>query len=133
MAHSRYDCGPGCPVAATLDLIGGKWKGSILYLLLDGPLRFNVLRRLMGDVAERTLSLALKDLQASGLIARRVIDQAPPAVEYRLTEAGETLRPAIIALRDWGLRRLVDQGAAIPDDRELRRLAEEFAATDTPS
>lgn len=124
MAHSRYDCGPGCPVAASLDVIGGKWKGSILYLLLEGPTRFNVLQRLIGNIAERTLSLTLKDLQRDGLVARRVIDQAPPAVEYSLTQAGESLRPVLLALRDWGVARIVESGNALPDDREIRRIAD---------
>ncbi len=123
MAHARYDCGPGCPVAASLDVIGGKWKGSILYLLLDGPVRFNALQRLLGEVATRTLSLALRDLERDGLVTRRVIDGAPPGVEYALSEVGETLAPALLALRDWGVRRLVAISADLPQDREIRRLA----------
>lgn len=123
MPHASYDCGPHCPVAATLDVIGGKWKPSILFLLMEGPTRFNVLQRLLGEVAQRTLSIALRDLEADGLVDRRVIDGAPPGVEYALTPLGEGLRPAILALRDWGVARLMRDGAALPSDRETRRIA----------
>ncbi|MEM6422799.1 MAG: helix-turn-helix domain-containing protein [Pseudomonadota bacterium] len=123
MAHERYDCGPGCPVAATIDLIGGKWKGSILWLLLEGPTRFNVLRRLLGDPAARSLSDQLQELEGSGLVARAVEDGRPPAVTYALTQRGERLRPVLEAMADFGVMRLVEEGRAMPDDRGTRARA----------
>ena len=86
-----------------MDLIGGKWKSVLLYHLLGGERRFSELRRLATPITERTLSLQLKQLEASGLVARRVYTRkAPMKVTYRLTELGETVRPAVLAIAQWG-------------------------------
>lgn len=131
MRHDRYDCGPHCPVAACLDVIGGRWKGSILWLLGQGPARFNVLRRLLGDPPARSLADQLQVLEADGLVLRHVDEAArPPAVTYALTATGERLRPILDAMADWGLRRLVETGAVLPDDRDVRTRARAFAGED---
>ena len=104
MAHDRYDCSPGCPVEATLELIGGKWKGVALYHLLDGPVRFNELRRRLSAVTQRMLIRQLRELEGDGLVARTVHGEVPPRVDYRLTAQGESLRPIILAMKDWGER-----------------------------
>ena len=94
----------GCPVEATLNVIGGKWKGIVLYhLLADGVLRFNELKRRTGDVTQRMLTKQLRELEADGLIFRHVYAEVPPKVEYGLTEKGESLRTILMALKDWGL------------------------------
>ncbi|QDE70386.1 MULTISPECIES: winged helix-turn-helix transcriptional regulator [Myxococcus] len=100
--HKTYDCSAGCPVEATLDLIGGKWKGLILYHLLDGTLRFGELRKRIPGVTARMLTQQLRELEASGLVHRKVHAEVPPRVEYRLTELGESLRKVVLALRAWG-------------------------------
>ncbi|MEM9093153.1 MAG: helix-turn-helix domain-containing protein [Cyanobacteria bacterium P01_F01_bin.53] len=106
MAHDRYDCAAGCPVEATLDIIGGKWKGVILYHLLSKTLRFNELRRLMPTVTQRMLTKQLRELESNNLIARKVYPEVPPKVEYSMTEYGKTLAPIIQALQAWGLQHL---------------------------
>ncbi|MDC7785498.1 helix-turn-helix domain-containing protein [Rhodoplanes sp. TEM] len=98
----RYDCGPGCPVEATLDLIDGKWKGVVLYHLLDGCLRFNALRRKLPGVTQRVLTRQLRELETAGLVVRTVYAEVPPRVEYRLSGLGASLRPVILALKSWG-------------------------------
>jgi DNA-binding HxlR family transcriptional regulator len=100
--HSRLDCSPGCSVEATLSLIDGKWKGVILFHLLDGIMRFNEIRRRVPGVTQRTLTNQLRDLEADGLINRKVYAQVPPKVEYTLSERGRTLEPVLIALKQWG-------------------------------
>ncbi|MEM6678042.1 MAG: helix-turn-helix domain-containing protein [Pseudomonadota bacterium] len=125
--HERYDCGPGCPVAACLDVIGGKWRGSVLFLLLDGPVRFNPLRRLLGEPPARVLSDQLKALEAAGLVDRRVVVGTPPEVHYGLTPKGKALETALRALADWGLTRMMEEGAALPNDRATRQRAAELA------
>jgi DNA-binding HxlR family transcriptional regulator len=102
MKHRAYDCSPGCPVEATLELIGGKWKGLVLYHLLQGTLRFNEMRRKLPNVTQRMLTRQLRELESAGLLVRTVHAEVPPRVEYALTAEGETLRPVILALREWG-------------------------------
>lgn len=102
MKHRNYECSAGCPVEATLELIGGKWKGLVLYHLLQGTMRFNEMRRKMPSVTQRMLTRQLRELEAVGLIVRTVYAEVPPRVEYALTLEGETLRPVILALREWG-------------------------------
>ena len=100
--HERLDCSPGCPVEATLSLIDGKWKGVVLFHLLEGTLRFNQLRRKLPSVTQRMLTNQLRELEGDGLIARRVYPEVPPKVEYSLTELGRSLEPVIQALKVWG-------------------------------
>lgn len=100
--HSRLDCTPGCAVEAAVSLIDGKWKAVALYHLEDGPIRFNELRRRVGDVTARMLTNQLRELEVDGLIEREVFAQVPPRVEYRLSARGQSLTPIIAALKAWG-------------------------------
>ncbi|SEL58416.1 helix-turn-helix domain-containing protein [Paenibacillus sp. OK003] len=92
----------GCSVEVTLSVIGGKWKGAILYHLFSGSLRFNELRKLFPDITQRMLTLQLRELESSGIVHREIYPQVPPKVEYSLTPFGETLQPIIYSMRDWG-------------------------------
>jgi len=92
----------GCPVETTLDVIGGKWKGIILYHLIDGPRRFNEFRRLYPGITQFMLTLQLRELERDGIVHREVYKQVPPKVEYSLTEFGRTLEPIILSMRNWG-------------------------------
>ncbi|MEK8130494.1 helix-turn-helix domain-containing protein [Paenibacillus filicis] len=92
----------GCPVYTTFDVIGGKWKGIILYHLIDGPKRFSEFRRLYPDMTQFILTLQLRELERDGIIHREVYKQVPPKVEYSLTEFGRTLEQIILSMRDWG-------------------------------
>ena len=91
-----------CSVSKALDVIVGKWKSVALYHLLNRPLRFNQLRRMMPDVTQRMLTLQLRELERDGLVQRTVYPVVPPHVEYRLTATGLTLKPMLLMLRDWG-------------------------------
>jgi len=92
----------GCPVEATLAVIGGKWKGVILYHLMSGTKRFNEFRCLMPDITQRMLTLQLRELEKDGIIHREIFKEVPPKVEYSLTDFGRTLEPIINLMRDWG-------------------------------
>ena len=92
-----------CCASLTMGVIGGKWKTVILYHLMDGPLRYNEIRRAMPTVTERTLSLQLKKLEEDGIIHRKVYTKKPPLkVDYTLTPLGKTLIPVIQAIANWG-------------------------------
>ncbi|MCB4767977.1 helix-turn-helix transcriptional regulator [Ancylobacter sp. Lp-2] len=103
--HSNYTRGTGCPVEAALEIIGAKWKGGVIYHLLEGELRFMEVQRRMPTVSPRILSKALRELEADGVIDRTVYPTVPPQVGYRLTPEGEALRAAVLSLREWGARR----------------------------
>jgi DNA-binding HxlR family transcriptional regulator len=110
--HDTFTCAPGCSVEATLSLIGGKWKGVILYRLLsEQVLRFNELRRLLPNITQRMLTNQLRELEGDGLVARTVYPEVPPKVEYRLTAYGQTLAPVIHALKAWGDAHIDGQAA----------------------
>ncbi len=103
LKHTQFECAIGCSVEATLELIGGKWKGVILYhLLQESVLRFSQLQKLFPSCTQRTLTNQLRALEADGFIKRMVYAQVPPKVEYSLTERGLTLAPVLLALKAWG-------------------------------
>jgi len=102
MRRPVYACDYGCPVEATVDVLGGKWKAVILYYLFRGPRRFNELRRLLPNVTQRMLTLQLRELELDGIVHREIFKQVPPRVEYSLTEFGVSLGPIIMQMRDWG-------------------------------
>ena len=104
MARRKDDEKYGCPIEVALDVIGGKWKGIVLYRLMDGTARFNELKRLMPKVTQRMLTLQLRDLERDGVIRRTVYAEVPPRVEYDLTEFGASLKPILDMMSDWGLR-----------------------------
>jgi DNA-binding HxlR family transcriptional regulator len=106
LKNKNYDCAPGCPVEAALDLIDGKWKGVILYHLGHGTLRFNELRRRLGAITQRMLTKQLRELESGGLVTRKIYPEIPPKVEYSLSSDGESMRPVIRALELWGRDRL---------------------------
>jgi DNA-binding HxlR family transcriptional regulator len=95
-------CQYGCPVEATLDVIGGKWKGVILYKLLERPKRFSELKRGLPAITQRMLTLQLRELEEDGLVHREIYKEIPPKVEYSLTEFGKTLEPILLAMLTWG-------------------------------
>ena len=104
--HVNYER-TACPVEATLELIGGKWKGIILYYLLDGKLRFSELKRQIGCVTQRMLTKQLRELEQDGLVNRIVYAEVPPRVEYELTKEGSSLKPIVMSLKKWGEKHAV--------------------------
>ncbi len=93
---------PACPVETTLTLIGDKWKVLILRDLLPGTKRFGELKKSIGTVSQKVLTAQLRDMEASGLVSRKVYAEVPPRVEYSLTELGQSLKPILDAMWNWG-------------------------------
>ena len=97
--------GQKCPVARTLDLIGERWTPLILRdLILHGPRRYQDLQDSLAGIAPNTLSARLKDMEANGLIERKLYNERPPRLEYHLTDKGRSLGPVLRALREWGTK-----------------------------
>jgi DNA-binding HxlR family transcriptional regulator len=84
-----------------IELVGKRWTGAILLVLMDGPLRFSEVKQLVPELSDRLLSERLKELEAEGIVRRRVIDGTPVRVEYALTDKGRALQPAVRALKSW--------------------------------
>lgn len=92
----------GCPVEITIDAIGGKWKPLILWHLRGGFKRYSELEKLIPGVTQKMLTQQLKELEGAGLVDRHVYAQVPPKVEYSLTALGETLKPLLEKMCEWG-------------------------------
>ena len=93
-------------VEATLGVIGGKWKSIILCHLGGGAMRTSELRRAIPNVSQRVLTKQLRELERDKIIKRKVYGQVPPEVEYSLTEEGRSLRQILVAMSDWGNKRV---------------------------
>lgn len=106
MRRKTEACNFGCPVEATLEVIGGKWKGLMIYHLLGGAKRFNELRRLMPDITQRMLTRQLRELEKDRIVKRTVFPEVPPKVEYSLTGYGRTLEPILKMIQHWGAQYL---------------------------
>ena len=94
---------PACPVATTVQLIGGKWKLLIMRNLLVRPWRFNELRKDLEGISQKVLTNSLRSMEEDGIITRTVYPEVPPRVEYSLSELGESMRPIMDAMEQWGL------------------------------
>ncbi|MEA2402965.1 MAG: hypothetical protein QOK00_3368 [Thermoleophilaceae bacterium] len=84
-----------------VELIGKRWSGAIVFVLMDGPLRFSEVKQLVPDISDRLLSERMKELESEGIVHRSVMDEVPVRVEYRLTVKGRALEPAVRSLKVW--------------------------------
>ncbi len=99
----NYELQTGCGVEACLEVIGGKWKGLILHHLIQhGTLRFSQMQKLKPELSARILTAQLRELEADGVIVRKVYPVVPPKVEYTLSSEGQSLRDLIQAMQAWG-------------------------------
>ena len=97
-------CLEPCPIERGMRLIGGKWKGSILWHLKDGPVRFNDLARQLGGASKKMVNQRLKEMEELGLLERRVLSTRPIAVAYEITEFGRSALDVLDQLREWSER-----------------------------
>lgn len=94
---------PECPVATTVQLIGSKWKLLILRNLLQRPWRFNEMKKTIEGISQKVLTDSLRSMEADGLITRTVYPEVPPRVEYALSDLGQSMRPIIKTMEEWGI------------------------------
>lgn len=95
---------PALPAERALKVIGGRWKALILYHLYAGPRRLSDLSRLLPAISQKVLVQQLREMEAHGLVRRKVFAQVPPRVDYSATSLGLSLEPVLLALCDWGRR-----------------------------
>ena len=100
-----------CPVTATMQVIGGKWKIIILWAITNNANRFGLLQRAIPSITKKMLTSELRALEEAGLISRKVYPVVPPKVEYSITPLGETLRPVLNALGEWGVEHVLAKRA----------------------
>jgi DNA-binding HxlR family transcriptional regulator len=106
------DLGQCCPFFhEAVELVGRRWTGAILSVLMGGPMRFSEIAQAVPELSDRLLSARMKELEARGIVERRVIPGPPLRVEYELSAMGAALRPALTELQEWGQRWLCSQGA----------------------
>lgn len=94
---------PECPVATTVEIIGSKWKLLILRNLMIRPWRFNELKKSLDGISQKVLTDVLRALENDGIVIRTVYPEVPPRVEYSLSETGESLRPILKCMENWGI------------------------------
>lgn len=97
----KSPCLEPCPIERGMRVLGGKWKGSILWHLKDGPVRFNDLARQLGGASKKMVSQRLQEMEAAGLIKREVISDRPIAVAYEITDFGKTALGFLAELKNW--------------------------------
>lgn len=95
-----------CPVNYTLNMIGGRWKVTIIWKLMSGTKRFSELKQAIGPISERMLTKQLKAMEVDGLVKREVFREVPPRVEYSLTSKGHSLKAVLDSILEWGMEEL---------------------------
>jgi DNA-binding HxlR family transcriptional regulator len=101
MKTTREICKGPCPIERGMRIIGGKWKGSILWHLKDGPVRFNELARLLGSASRKMVNERLKEMEQIGMVERTVLSDRPIAVQYEITDMGRSSLTILEKLKDW--------------------------------
>ncbi|MBE9102639.1 winged helix-turn-helix transcriptional regulator [Vacuolonema iberomarrocanum] len=99
--HVSEPCLEPCPIERGMRVLGGKWKGSILWHLKDGPVRFNDLARQLGGASKKMVVQRLREMEEAGLVTREVVSDRPIAVTYEITEFGKTALSFLEALKNW--------------------------------
>lgn len=113
-----------CPLLECLAFLGSAWAPSVLWFLSAGPRRFSELRSDIPKVSAKVLSARLRSLEEQGVIARKVMPTSPPTVEYSLTELGQELMPAVMAIAEVGYKlKMLRAGAAAPTAKPSRKAA----------
>lgn len=97
-----------CPMVSAINVIGGKWKPIILHMLSTGTMRFGELNKNIPPVSQKMLTQQLRELEADGIVVRKIYPEVPPKVEYSLSDRGATLTPILNHLYEWGRAQSLD-------------------------
>jgi DNA-binding HxlR family transcriptional regulator len=117
LPNKQHDPLVECPASRAIELVAHKWTIHILFALHEagGPVRFRRLQRAIEPITQKELTKRLRDLERAGMVDREVFAEVPPRVEYRMTELGSSLVPALVGLHDWAAR----YGAIVEQNRSL--------------
>ncbi|TAJ83124.1 MAG: transcriptional regulator [Gallionellaceae bacterium] len=111
--HWHTESPTSCPMLLTINIIGGKWKPIILHMLSEGTMRFGELKKNIPPVSQKMLTQQLRELEADGIINRKLYLEVPPRTEYSLTERGMTLKPVLQGLYEWGQMNNADSNKTV--------------------
>lgn len=106
---TNFNVNTDCPITATLEFIGGRWKTIILHFLSSGKRRFGEISARIPTISRKVLTEQLKELERDGLISRKQYKEIPPRVEYSLTELGKSLFPVLKEMENWGRANRLDK------------------------
>ncbi len=106
-----------CPVTATMDVLGGKWKLLILHLINNDINRFGKLSMMLRDISKQMLTTQLRELESDGIIERKIFAEIPPRVEYSLSEKGKSLLPIIELMKEWGNENILKPRGDVQDKK----------------
>jgi len=109
ISGKKYSAASDCPITASMNVIGGKWKPVIIWLLIQQPSRFGELHKSIPGIALKVLSRQLKELEADGIISRQAFAEVPPKVVYSLTEKGKSLTAIMEALANWSNENIMEK------------------------
>lgn len=112
--EKKYHSISECPITATIDVIGGKWKPILIWVLLEKPYRFGELHKMIPAIALKVLSRQLKELEEDGIVKRQVFAEVPPRVEYSLTPKGRSLSDVMLLLSDWSKEHILAPAGITP-------------------
>lgn len=102
MSRKKLEQNGICPVATTIDLLSSKWKVLIMRDLLKNKMRYSELKKSVAGVSQKMLTQSLREMEEDGIVHREIFPEVPPHVEYSLTELGESMRPIITSMANWG-------------------------------
>jgi DNA-binding HxlR family transcriptional regulator len=115
MERVTYQNVEHCPVTFTMEIIGGKWKLLIMYLVSNGINRFGKMSMMLRNISKQMLTTQLRELESDGIIERKIYAEIPPRVEYFLTPKGQSLLPILALMKDWGLTHLQPERSEMGD------------------
>lgn len=125
MQHDQTTAEAECPVRTTVRLLGGKYKSVIVWGLMGGTKRFSEIQALVPEATSKMITKQLRELEADGLVSRKVYPVVPPRTEYSLTEFGRSAIPLIKHMSEWGISYLEKEGLPISDCARMRSWPEE--------